>query len=469
MSADELHWLGVAEASERIAAGALSPVELTAALLARIARLEPRLHAYASVRPERALAAARAAERELAAGRRRGPLHGVPVAVKDLCDLRGEVTACGSTVRGTAPAAADATVVARLEAAGAVIVGKTQLPEFALMGYHPTVPRPINPWNPAHDTGGSSSGSGAAVAAGLACAALGSDTGGSIRLPSAWCGLTGLKPTYGRVSRAGVFPLAASLDCVGPMARSAADAALMLDAIAGVDGADPTTRREPPPACAAALPGGARGLRIGWDPGFVGGGAPPQVVDAVRAAVDVLAGLGAAVVPVALPPVDALLWGWPVICGAEALAAHASYFPARAADYGTAFRSFLEYATGLTAAEYARHHGARLDWSGALGAVFERCDLLACPSTFTTALPLEALDLDGPFSPDIAPFMRFTAPFNFSGSPTLSLPCGFTPDGLPHSLQLVGAPGGEPLLCRAAHAYQQVTDWHRRRPPLLGC
>jgi amidase len=465
---DELCWLGVAEAGEQIAAGTLSPVELTEAVLARIARLNPRLHAYLTVLPERARAAARAAEQEIAAGLRRGPLHGVPVAVKDLCDLRGTVTTCASTVRGETPATTDATVVTKLDAAGAVIVGKTHLTEFALMGYHPSLPRPVNPWDTRYDTGGSSSGTGAAVTAGLACAGLGTDTGGSIRIPSAWCGLSGLKPTFGRVSRAGVFPLGTSLDHVGPMARSVADAALLFDAIAGIDPADPTTLRTPAPRCAEALAGGIAALRIGWDEAYVSAGAPPAVAAAARAALDALAAGGADIVSVELPPVDELLDAWPVLCAAEALATHraAGLYPARTADYGNAFRTFLEYGETLSAADYAHYHTQRLDWSGALVGVFEHCDLFACPSAFMTAVPIEVLDVNGPFSPAIAPFMRFTAPFNFSGSPTLSIPCGFTSEGLPYSLQLVGPHDGEALLCRAGHAYQQATDWHRRRPPL---
>ncbi len=466
MRADDLCWLSLGAASELIASGALSPVELTAAVLERIARLDPTLHAFLAVLPERALAAARAAETEIAAGRRRGPLHGVPVAVKDLCDLAGTVTTCASTVLGAPPAAADATCVARLAEAGAVIVGKTNLTEFALMGYHPARPRPRNPWRLDYDTGGSSSGSAAAVAAGLCGAALGTDTGGSIRLPSAWCGVVGLKPTWGRVSRAGVFPRGASLDHVGPLARCVADAALLLDALAGPDPRDPTALRAAPPACSAALAGGVRGLRIGWDDAFVAAGAHPLVAAAVRETLRVLAEAGAQIVEVRLPPVDDLLHAWPVLCGGDAAAAHAATWPARADDYGPSFRSFLAYTDTLSARDYAVMHERRLIWRGALRGVFESIDALACPSAFSTALPLDAIDVTGPFSPDIAPFMRFSAPFNFSGSPTLSVPCGFTADGLPHSVQFVGPLLGEALLCRIGHAYEQATDWHRRRPPL---
>ncbi|MBX3027398.1 amidase [bacterium] len=466
MAADDLCWLSLSEASDRLARRELSPVELTRAVLARIERLDPALRAYLAVLPEAALQAARAAEAEIAAGRRRGPLHGVPVAVKDLCDLRGTATTCASRVRDAQPATADATCVARLLEAGAVIVGKTNLTEFALMGHHPELPIPINPWSADHATGGSSSGSGVAVAAGLCAAALGTDTGGSIRIPSSWCGTVGLKPTYGRVSRAGVFPLAASLDHVGPLARRVADAAHVLDAIAGADPRDPTTPRQPPPGCAAALADGARGLRVGWDETYATTMVLPEVAAAVHAAVEQLARLGAAIVRVRVPPVEDVVAAWPVLCGGDALAAHSQYFPSRAAAYGPSFRSFLEYASRLSAADYARRHEQRLEWAGAFRTLFEDCDALACPSTFMPPPPADALDPYGAFSDTIAPFMRFTAPFNFSGSPTLSLPCGMTADGMPHSLQLVGPHGGEALLCRLGHAYEQATDWHRRRPPL---
>jgi amidase len=443
----------------------LAPTELTRALLARIEQLDPMLHSYLTLLPERALAAAAHAEREIAAGGYRGPLHGIPVAVKDLCDLRGTITSCASTVI-TARADSDATVVERLEQAGAVIVGKTNLTEFALMGYHPSLPKPRNPWAVDRDTGGSSSGSGAAVAGGLCFAALGTDTGGSIRMPSAWCGVVGLKPTYGRVSRAGVFPLASSLDHVGPMARTVADAACVLDAIAGPDRRDPTTMQAPPPGAAAALPAGVAGLRIGWDEHYVAAGAHPAVTEAVREAVRVLEQAGITVVHVSLPPLHDLLEGWSVLCGGDALAAHAATYPSRADAYGPSFRSFLEYASALSAANYAQAHERRLNWQGALRAVFDDIDALACPSSFMVAPPADALDPYAPFSPDFAPFGRFTFPFNFSGSPTLSVPCGFSPEGLPHSLQLVGRHGEEALLCRLGHAYQLATDWHTRRPPI---
>jgi amidase len=466
MNLDELCMAGLGEAATLIERREVSPVELTRAVLQRIERLDGALHSYLTVTGAAALAAARAAEAEIARGAYRGALHGVPIGIKDLCATRGVRTTCGSGVLADAVPDYDATVVRHLTNAGAVVVGKLNLTEFALMGYHPSLPRPCNPWDRSRDTGGSSSGSGAATAAGLCFASIGTDTGGSIRLPSGWCGVVGLKPTYGRVSRAGVFPLGASLDHVGPMTRRVADAAVMLDAIAGFDPDDPTTLRGPAPRCADAIAGDVRGVRIGWDARFVSDGASADVTAAVRRAVETLAAAGADLVEVALPPVEAVLPAWPVLCAAEAAAAHAATFPSRADAYGATFRSFLEYAGTLRAQDYAASHDARQQWSGRLRGVFEAVDLLACPSTFMPAPPADLIDPSAPFTPDIAPFMRFTAPFNFSGSPTLSLPCGFSNHGLPYSLQLVARHGEEALLCRVGHVYEQATEWHRRRPPL---
>jgi amidase len=470
MSVADLCTQSLTEVAALIERRELSPVELTRAVLDRIDRLDGQLHSYLTVTPERALAAARAAEAEIGRGAWRGPLHGVPIGIKDLCDTRGVRTTCASGVRAEHVPERDATVVRRLESAGAVIVGKLNLTEFALMGYHPTLPIPHNPWDLSRDTGGSSSGAGAAAAAGLCFAAIGTDTGGSIRMPSAWCGVVGLKPTYGRVSRAGVFPLGASFDHVGPMARRVADTAVMLDAIAGFDPDDLTSLRDAPPRCAAAIGGTARGVRIGWDERFVASGCQPDVTEAVRQAVRALAAQGAQIVELELPPVDAVLQAWPVLCAAEAAVAHAPTFPSRAADYGPTFRSFLEYSTTLTARDYAAGHETRLVWNGGLRGVFEQVDVFACPSTFMPAPRADVLDphlvFTADFVPFMAPFMRFTAPFNYSGSPTLSVPCGFSADGLPYSLQLVGRHGDEALLCRVGHAYEEATEWHRRRPPL---
>jgi amidase len=444
----------------------LSPVELTQAMLARIERLDARLHSYITVLPERALARARTAERELASGTDRGPLHGVPIAVKDLVFVRGVRNTCASRVLDDFVPDYDATVVEHLEAAGAVLLGKLNLTEFAMSGYARSLPIPVNPWSAAHSPGGSSSGSGVATAAGLCFASLGTDTGGSIRGPSAWCGVVGLKPTYGRVSRHGVFPLGMTLDHVGPMTRSVADAAAMFEVMAGPDPHDPTALDAPAPHCRAALERGVRGLRIGIDERFMGEFAHPEVLAALHAALEVLQRAGVRLVAVAIPDVSHLLSEWFVVCAAEALVGHAATYPTRAGDYGPSFRSFLEYGAGLRAQDYARAHVLRVEFARRLQAVFATADLLACPGMFMQAPPADAIDPYGIITPELAPFIRFTAPFNFSGNPTLSLPAGFSADGLPHGIQLVGPLLGEATLCQAGHAYERATEWHRRRPPL---
>ncbi len=404
--------------------------------------------------PEAAGAAAKAAESEIMAGRYRGPLHGVPVAVKDLCFTRGVRTTCGSRVLADFVPDHDSHVVRRLADAGAVLVGKLALTEFAMTGYPRGITPPVNPWDPTRDTGMSSSGSGVAASAGLAFATIGTDTGGSIRFPSAACGVVGLKPTYGRVSRAGVFPLAASLDHVGPMTRSVADAAAVLDAIAGHDADDPTSLRAAPTSCSATLGAGARDVRVGVDEAYASTMTQPQVVEAFHVALSHLSATGATIVPVRVPPVASVLPAWPVLCAAEALVGHAGLFPERAAEYGVMFRSMLEWGASLSGAAVAKAALARAHWVGRFAAVFEEVDVLACPSSSTVALPTALMPPDAPFTPEIAPFMRFTAPMNFSGNPTLSIPFGET--GLPHSLQLVGRHGEEALLCRLGQAFEAV-------------
>jgi amidase len=443
-----------------------SPVELTRAVLARIERLDSGLHSYVTVLAEQALAAAEAAERELHAGRDKGPLHGMPVAVKDLCFTKGVRTTCASRVLADWVPAYNATVVERLVAAGAVLLGKLNMTEFALSGYAPGLPIPCNPWHLTLHAGGSSSGSGVATAAGLCFASLGTDTGGSIRNPSAWCGVVGLKPTYGRVSRYGVFPLGMSLDHVGPMTRSVADAATVFEAIAGADPHDPTSLASTVPACTAGLRRGVRSVRIGIDEGFMRDRAHPDVIAALHDAVQVFAAQGATVVSVSLPDVEQLLSAWSVICAAEAAVAHEATFPSRAEAYGPTFRSFLEYGVGLRAQDYAQAHVSRLGFAQRFQQVFDSADLFVCPGVFMPAPPADALDPYGPFTDEIAPFMRFTAPFNFSGNPTLSLPAGFSANGLPHGIQLIGPYLSEALLCQVGYAYEQATDWHTRRPPL---
>ncbi len=467
MSLAALCFSPLTEIADRIRRREVSPVELVQALLARIDSVDGKLHSFLCVLGEAALEEARAAEAEIRSGAWRGPLHGVPLGIKDILDTRGVRTTCGSRVLRDHVPDRDATVVRRLREAGAVILGKLHLTEFALSGYHPDLPVPVNPWDPSRFPGLSSSGSGVALAAGLCFGALGTDTGGSIRFPAAACGVVGLKPTYGRVSRAGCFALGDSLDHVGPMARRVADVATLLEAMAGFDPEDPTTLDEPSPLCVESLEAGARGVRVGVDEDYVSRDTDPAVRDALHAALRVLEQAGATLVPVHVPPVEELLPDWALLCAPEALVAHAGLFPERAADYGPTYRSFLEYAARLPARDYAAASGRRRVWSGRLREVFRHADVLACPSAPFLPLPVSVLAPHAPFDPSTAPaLLRFTGPFDFSGSPTLSVPSGFSAEGLPHSLQLVGPHGSEAMLCRVGHAYQMATSWHERRPPL---
>lgn len=440
----------------------VSPTEATGAALERIAAIDPDLHAFVTVLADRAVEAANEAEAEIALGHYRSPLHGVPIAVKDLYDIEGVPTTAGTEVLRDRPAASTCTVVERLEGAGAVVLGKLALTEGAMAVHHPSVTPPVNPWNATRWTGVSSSGSGVATASGLCFGSLGSDTGGSIRFPSAACGVVGLKPTWGRVSRAGVFPLAPSLDHVGPMTRSVADAAAMLGIIAGPDPRDPTALREAVPDYRAALDRGVSGLRIGVDEDFAGAGMDSEVVALVLATLDVFRDLGAEIRKVTVPDTLPSVALWNPMCSAEAAVAHEGLFKGNEDLYGPAFRAFVESGLALPATTYTRAHQARLQLAGELKALFEDVDVLLTPT-----LGVETPGLDLPPDPErTALVMRFTAPFDFTGSPTISVPCGFTEDGMPASLQLVGRHLDEATLLAAGHAYEQVTSWRARRPPL---
>jgi amidase len=461
-----LHFATVAELAKLIAAKQLSPVEVTRVLLERIDRLDGRYRCYATRMEEDALAAARAAEGEILAGRHRGPLHGVPVAVKDLCFTAGVRTMGGCKVLADFVPAFDATVVARLRAAGAVLLGKLNLTEGAMGGYNPDFAIPRNPWNAARWPGASSSGPGVATAAGLCVASLGSDTGGSIRFPAACCGTVGLKPTWGRVSRHGVLALAESLDHVGPITRSVADAGILLQAIAGPDPLDPTTLPEPVPDMLAGLGRGVGGVRIGYDPNHPSD-VDAEIAAAVDAGVAVLAGLGAEIVELEMPDLDPYVLAWPILCTAEAVVAHAATYPSRKDEYGPWFRSWLDIGASVSGADYARANLLRLECNAKLRAVFARIDVLACPTTIAPAFPVTDEMQYGPMDDRRGTgLQRYTVPSNFNGAPALPLPCGFSHDDLPLSLQLVGKPLAEPLLIQVGDAYEQATDWHRRHPPV---
>ena len=465
MSEISLHFKTITEVSELIKAKHVSPVEVTAAILDRIDQLDSHLKSYATVMAEHAMMAARKAETEITAGTYRGPLHGVPVAVKDLCFTKDVHTMGGTQVLAEHVPDFDSTVVAKLESAGAVLLGKLNLTEGAMGGYNPKFQIPINPWNAERWAGASSSGSGAATAAGLCFGSLGSDTGGSIRFPAAACGTVGLKPTWGRVSRYGVLALAESLDHVGPLTRSTADAGIVLEAISGFDPNDPTSLPDPVPHMLEDIDKGVEGVRIGLDLQYATKDIDPELAEAVLVGVKVVEGLGAEIVEVQLPDMDPYVAAWPVLCSAEAVAAHEATYPSRRDDYGPWFRGWLDKGAKVTGAEYAKANNLRAACTGHLRRVFEGIDVLVCPSTAAPPHPVKPEELYGPLPESRDPkFQRFTAPFDYNGAPTLSVPCGFNGEGLPLSIQWVGKHLSEPLLCQIGHAYEGATEWHNRHP-----
>jgi amidase len=455
----------ITEVAKLIRSKQLSPVEVTTNILERIDGIDDRYKSYATLLSEQAMDAARRAEREIAGGEYKGPLHGVPVAVKDLCFTAGVRTMGGSKVLADHVPAHDSTVVSRLAASGAVLLGKLNLTEGAMGGYNPDFNIPLNPWNLERWTGSSSSGSGVATALGLCFGSLGSDTGGSIRYPAASCGVVGLKPTWGRVSRYGVLALAESLDHVGPLTRSSADAAIMLQAIAGYDPLDPTSLSGQAPDMLSGIEQGVKGVRIGYDQRYATEGVDDELAGSVRAGVDALRDLGAEVIEVQMPDVDSYLPAWPVLCSAEAVAAHRGHYPDRQDDYGPWFRGWLDQGAAVTGADYAEANNRRAECNGKIRESLQEIDVLACPSMIAPPHAVTPEILYGPMDARRGTsFQRYTVPFNFNGMPTLSVPCGLNSEGLPLSLQFVGKHLSEQLLCRIGNAYEEATDWHLARP-----
>jgi len=455
------------EVAKLIARKDVSPVEVTEAMLARIAALDGRIHSYLLVTAEHALAQARVAEQEIMAGRYRGRLHGVPLALKDLINTTDIATTCASTILKHFKPGYDAAVVERLDAAGTVMLGKLNLTEFALYGYHPSYTPPNNPWKLDHWAGVSSSGSGAATAASLCYGALGTDTGGSIRFPSAACGVVGIKPTFGKVSRYGVFPLADTLDHIGPMARTVADAAYMLQVLEGRDPRDGATRTDPPGDYTKALLAGAHGLRIGLDRGYSSTDTDPRMSEALFRAVDLMVSLGAEVVELNSPELADAAHHWLAICAVDALIGHKDFYPAHAADYGPVFRSLLDHGAQVSAVEYARAERERQATRALLDELLVGIDVIACPAAPAPAAAQKDFPPQTVMPPElVAPLVRFAAPTNFSGNPSITLPNGFTEDGLPLAMQFIGRHGDEASIIRAAAAYEGATEWHKRRPQL---
>jgi len=467
--------------------GDLTPTAVAEAYLARIDALDGRLGAYLTVVRDQALAAARESELRWRAGAPLGPLDGAPVALKDVLCTRGVRTTCGSKMLESFVPPYDATVVERLRAAGAVILGKTNMDEFAMgsstehSAFHPT----RNPWDLARVPGGSSGGSAAAVAGGLAAGGFGSDTGGSIRQPAAFCGVVGMKPTYGRVSRYGLVALASSLDQVGPFARDVRDAALLLGAVAGHDRRDTTSIQAPVPDYVAELSKGVAGLTLGLPDEYFIDGMDPDVERAVRAAIEVLKELGARLERVSLPTTKHSLAAYYLILPAEASSNLARYdgvkfglrvpgrdlvemeSRTRAAGFGAEVKRRIMLGTyALSAGYYDAYYGkaqsVRTLVRREFAAAFARVDLIVAPTTPNVAFKHgEKEDPLSMYLNDV-----FTIPGNLSGIPGISVPCGFSVTGLPIGLQVLGRPLDEPRLLRAAYAYEQATPWRLRRPEL---
>jgi aspartyl-tRNA(Asn)/glutamyl-tRNA(Gln) amidotransferase subunit A len=452
-----------------VAAGTISSVEATAACLDRIARLDGRLRAFITVDADGALARAKTLDADLAAGRRRGPLHGVPLAYKDLCHVPGLPTSCGTKTAEYFTAETECTAVARLTAAGAVTLGKLNMTELALgpFGDNPHHGDVDNPWKAGHVAGGSSSGSGAAVAAGLAYGALGSDTGGSIRLPAACCGIVGIKPTYGRVSRAGAMALSWSLDHLGPMARTVRDAALMLEIVAGADPRDATSSPRPVGPLVATLDRSPAGLRVGLPENYYFDGVAPEVRTAVEAAARALESLGARVHTLRLPDPATATDVANVIARSESAAIHARVLRERPHELGAAVRARLEVGLHVSAHDYLQAGRLRARLTREFVAeVFAEVDVILAPAIPEPA-PMLAEVARGPADEVVrrmGRFSRLTRPFNVLGLPVVALPCGFSAAGLPLGLQIVGRPFDEGTILRIAHAYEQASGWHHRRP-----
>ncbi|MCZ6887785.1 MAG: amidase [Gammaproteobacteria bacterium] len=454
----DVHYLTLSDLCRRLKSGELSAVTVTEQMLARVDELDGELRAFVTVLADDALASAAALDERRTNGEPLGALHGVPIGLKDLLWTEGIVTTCGTKVLADWVPEMDATIVTRLKQAGAVILGKTQLTEGAYGRHHPDVPAPRNPWNHDRWTGVSSSGSGVSVAAGLVFGAIGSDTGGSIRFPSSCCGLVGIQPTYGRVSRHGAFPLAESLDHLGPMTRSVEDAARMLQVMAGYDPEDPTSLRAPVPNYAGITAERVEGLRVGVDWDYVTNGVDPAVVEVVREALGILEDLGAQVLEVKVPDSATLVANWAITCGVECSLAHIDTYPSRAEEYGPALRGLIDLGRRAQAAEYALLERERERYRAELDTLLTHVELLIAP-----CMPVQAPTLSwmaeqeaGGGGTENAPFIQFTAPFNYSGHPTITLPLALDADGMPTSFQLIGPHLGEGQLIAAAGAFERA-------------
>ncbi|MDG1969944.1 MAG: amidase [Paracoccaceae bacterium] len=457
--------LSLRDVAAKIKAKDVSPVEVTQACLDRAAATEPKLSAFSCLLADSALAEAKAAEAEIAAGNWRGELHGVPVGIKELYDVKGAPTTSSSEVRANWTATSDCASVAQLRDAGTVILGKTHTHEFA---YGIVTPKSRNPWGEDHSPGVSSGGSGASVAAGSTYMSMGSDTGGSIRIPAAVCGVVGLKPTFGRCSRAGVTSLSWSLDHVGPLTRTVGDAAVCLNALAGYDPRDPGSIDIPTQDYTSALGGDVKGLRIGVPTNYYFDAIDPEVEAVVRAAIDKLASEGAIISEVKIPYAAQVMAVEFAICLPEASEYHRQMLRANPDLYEDDVRTFLEAGEMVPATKYLQALRVRQLMQREWAKMYERIDVLIAPSVPATAAPtgIEAMTLGGVEMPLSAVYVGLSAPANITGMPALAVPCGFSSGNLPISFQAIARPFDEATVLRVGDAYQRMTDWGQRKPPV---
>jgi aspartyl-tRNA(Asn)/glutamyl-tRNA(Gln) amidotransferase subunit A len=457
--------LDIAAVARETSARSLSAVALTEMMLDRIARIDPKLLSYVTVLREDAIRCARQAEKDIADGNYRGPLHGVPVAIKDIYDTKEVRTTACSKVRENHVPVEDATVVRKFREAGAVILGKVTTHEFAFgFDSRPTK----NAWNLNHIPSGSSGGSGAAIAAGLCFAATGSDTGGSIRAPAAANGIAGIKPTYGRVSKSGVAVLSWSLDHAGPMARTVRDLAILLGVMAGPDPLDPHTKDVAVPNYVGALNGDIRGIRLGVPSNYFFDDVEPFVGDTVRTAIERLEALGAKAVPLSIPDLDGVLDCMLAIAMSEASAYHQQAMRTTPELFSDETRLLLEAGELMPATTYINAQRSRVAIKNAFKQAMKDVDVLVTPTQPTTALKIgQTTSRIGSREESVfGVSARFCAPFNISGLPAISVPCGFSPDGMPIGLQIIGKPFDEETLFRIADAFERSTEWHLKYPAI---
>lgn len=468
LSSRDIPDLSLTETSALIASGQATPLEVTEAVLSRIDAVEDKLTAFISLTRDRALEKAEIATKERTAGLDRGPLHGIPFALKDLCETDFAPTSAGLALLKDNRTGRNATVTERLEQAGCITIGKLGMTEGAYSGHNDKMAVPKNPWNPKLWPGSSSSGSGVSVAAGMAFGSTGSDTGGSIRFPSGACGITGMKGTWGRVSRHGVFALADSLDHVGPMARTAEDCAAIMTAIAGADANDPTALLAPVPDYLAACAGPIRGMRIGVDRAAVIDESAPETAAVIEEAIAVYESLGAEIVPVSFPwPSDAVDQ-WTVLCAIEVALAHEGRFPEQRDGYAPHLTELLDYGLSLSAKDVGAAMQWRLVYNGSVARAMHGLDAVLFP---ITGAPMA--ELDNPYAApsagkgeNLGDMLKFTAPADFTGYPSLTLPGGFDSRGGPIGFQLMGHALTEDKLFKLGAAFQRVTDLHTKRPDL---